>query len=318
MPLVRDIRWVAVWLPLIAVQDGVRYVAFARRRPELAVASDAAWAVSQGAALLVVIVLEAETAALLLAGWGVGALGGATVGMWLLGVTPWGGRPRRWLRASWRLSSWLLTQAALSHGSVQVSTMMVGALLGAEAVGGFRALHTLVMPIGAAVTAAVALLVPAMAAAVGARGPHGLSTLIRSLAVQAGIVAAVAAAVLVAWSAGVVRLAFGSGYARFQSLVLPMAVSMVLQAVGLPLGAGLRALRDGRRIFLAQLVTSAVSLPAVLLLSLAFGLQGAAWSVPLQAAVMTATAAVLYRPAVREHVKREEGAGAAVDSHSLP
>jgi lipopolysaccharide exporter len=195
--------------------------------------------------------------------------------------------------------------------------MMVGALLGAEAVGGFRALYTLVMPIGAAITAGVALLVPAMAATMATRGPQGLATLIRPLAVQAGLVAAIAAAMIIAWSADVVRLVFGAGYTRFQGLVLPMAVSMVLQAVGLPLGSGLRALRDGRRIFVGQLITTAVSLPAVALLSLTFGLQGAAWSVPLQAAIMTATAAIQYRPAVREHVERKEGVGATVDPHSL-
>jgi len=316
--LVRDLHWAALWLPTIVVQDGVRYVAFSRRRPDLAAASDAAWGIGQGAALLVLVLAgKAWSPSRLITAWGVGALLGAAVGMWLLGVTPRHGRPGRWVKLSRSLSVWLLPQTTLSQGSAQVSILLVGALLGAEAVGGFRALQTLVMPMGAVITVAIALLVPLLATVMQTAGPRGQTRLVRSLTVQAGLLAAIVAVLLAAWSTTVTRLVFGSSYVRFHNLVLPLALSMVVQAVGLPVGAGLRALGEGRRVFLAQLVTSAVGLPALLLLSLTLGLGGAAWSLPLQTAVMTATAGALYRLAVRDRLRRKEGVGAPVNSHSV-
>jgi O-antigen/teichoic acid export membrane protein len=316
--LVGDLLRIGPWLPFVILQDGVRYVAFARRRPDLAVVSDGTWAISQTVTLLALIMFDLQrSAGFLIATWGLGGAIGAGVGLWLLGLTPRFGRAPRWLRTSWGLARWLLPQTALSQGIAQLSTMIIGALLGSHAVGGFRAVQTLVMPIGAAITAAIALLVPKMTIVLDSRGPRAQYRLARMLAIEASILAVLPAAIMIAFSAAITRVVYGDDYVKFHSLLLPFVLSSLLQIAGVPAGAGQRSLRDGRRIFLSQVMMSGVGLPAMLLLTSTIGLPGAAWSVFLQTAVMSTVAWVLYRSRIKSGVRREEHEGVAVDSHSV-
>jgi O-antigen/teichoic acid export membrane protein len=301
LSMTRDLWLVALWVPGIILQDAVRYVSFGRRRPNLAAASDGAWTLGQGIVLLLLMSAgEGRSAANLLAAWGFGGVIGAGVGIWRLGISPLGGRPRQWLIRSRRLSAWLLPQTLLSQGAFQLSTMMVGLLLGSDAVAGFRVLLTLVMPILATITVADALLVPSMAVTLQASGADAQAALVRSLALKAGLLAGAAAVMLIAYSDFSIRVLFGIDYVRFHGLVPALAIAMTLHAFGLPAGSGLRALQEGRRLFTCQLATNAIGLPATLLLSATFGLGGAVWSVTLQAAVMMVITSMLYRSAIRE------------------
>jgi O-antigen/teichoic acid export membrane protein len=190
-------------------------------------------------------------------------------------------------------------------------------LLGAQAVGGLRAVQALVMPISALITAAVALLVPHMTNVVLTQGPHAQAALAKWLTIRASLVAAVAASALVAGSATIIRILYGVDYVRFHRLLIPFALSSLLQVVSLAAGVGLRALFEGRRVFLIQLVMSAAGLPALIVCTVTFGLNGAAWSTPVQTAIMTLLTWVLYRSSVKAHAKRRENLDVPFNSYPI-
>ena len=98
----RDLIWVAPFLPSLLLHDTARYAYLADRRPERALVIDATWVGTQLAAVLVMTAATHATAGGLFVCWGLGATAGAGVFLLRSRIRPWHGNPRRWLTGTGR------------------------------------------------------------------------------------------------------------------------------------------------------------------------------------------------------------------------
>src|SRR5947208_4894254 len=102
----RDLVWVAPFLPSLLLHDTARYGYLADRRPQRALVIDATWVCTQFLAVLLMTATAHVSAGGLFTCWGLGATAGATVFLARSGIRPWRGSPRRWLVETRHLAGW--------------------------------------------------------------------------------------------------------------------------------------------------------------------------------------------------------------------
>lgn len=147
-------------LPVILLQDVLRFVALVRGRPQEAALSDGLWLV----ALLVVLTAleraDVDTAWGYVVGWGAGAALAAGVAATRLRWLPRlrGARAWAWERRS--TSGWLLAEVTAAFGSAQVVVLLVTAVAGAVAGGAWRGVQTLLGPVNVLGMAARTFIIP--------------------------------------------------------------------------------------------------------------------------------------------------------------
>jgi O-antigen/teichoic acid export membrane protein len=261
--ITQDFAWVAICIPAVLVQDALRYVGFARRRPDTALLSDITWMVVQFGLLAFFFGAHTATVHWILLCWGAGAFAGAVVGAIALSVPP-SGSPRRWHRTSSSYSRWLVPQLGLSQVTDQTNGLVVVTIFGSAALGGFRAMQTFVRPAFIFMLAMQALLVPGLTRQLVSHGGQGLMKQARRLAIWIGLIALAAVIPVVIAARPLSREVLGPSYVRYSSLLLPFAVASVFHACAVLPNAGLRALQCGKRILLVQVVASGVTLICVL------------------------------------------------------
>ena len=123
---------IALAFPLMALQDVLRYVAFAAAADDTATRSDVLWLALQLILTVPVFALGLDPATFIVGAW---AVGGALAGVYYLarmGLRPDVGTAPRWIRANLPISGRLVVEYACAGGAVQLS------LLAITAVGGLR------------------------------------------------------------------------------------------------------------------------------------------------------------------------------------
>ncbi|MBL7502678.1 oligosaccharide flippase family protein [Frankia sp. CNm7] len=272
----------AWWLPVLAIQDTLRYVAFRRRSPARALALDVLWAAAQFGAIGVVLLSGRPSATSLITCWGVGATAGAVVGLWLVGIDVRGFRPFRWLRRTRETWGWFASIAFINQMQAQILLWVATAMVGAAAIGGLRAAQTLLMaPTASLLMALQSLILPSMTRLV-AEGD--LETLRRFTIQLAGATGATAAVVGLGACLGrdaLITTVFTAQFAPYAGLLVPVACMIVCMTVTTPYLAAIGTLRDIRGTFQIQLISAAVTMPACILGTLAFGIAGCAFGLPL-------------------------------------
>jgi O-antigen/teichoic acid export membrane protein len=132
-------------LPLLALQDLGRYLAFATHRPMRAVVLDAVWLVLMLAAVSILIASDRRTLVWLMVAW---AGSGAAAGILLFAryrvrdVQP----NLAWVRFTWPLSWRYLVSYIAIQGSALGASSEVGAIAGARALGGVQGALLLARP----------------------------------------------------------------------------------------------------------------------------------------------------------------------------
>ncbi|MBT2403957.1 MULTISPECIES: hypothetical protein [unclassified Streptomyces] len=165
-----------VVLPLVLLQDGLRYCFSALRTPERALAADALRLVCVVAALAVQP--EGASAGRLVLVWGVSALPALGLGLWLL--RPYVGGARADLRPYlWRghLGQRFVVEFAVGNGSSQLAVLGLGVFATPLAVGALRGATTLFGPLNVLFNSATAFGPPVVGRASGKRGVVRLTLL---------------------------------------------------------------------------------------------------------------------------------------------
>jgi O-antigen/teichoic acid export membrane protein len=289
---------VGVFAAPLAVQDFWRFAAFSRRMPRKAVANDGVWAIIQFAALGILLVTDALTAATAMSAWGMGALAGALVGIAQFRIWPIPGRVMRaWVRRHAALGGWMaLASGIYAVGSYAVLIMLSS--LGRKALGGWRSTMNLFAPAQLVAISGESIMLPTAVRMVknGERDKLQATCVLYSLGL-AGCFGAAGGALLLAGS-DVYRLVFGSQFAHYAVLVPPVLAQTI--AAGLTSGAsvGIRALAHGRRMAELQVFTSGMRVIFVATV-LSSGLTAAIWAVAVADMASAGLAWALFRSALK-------------------
>jgi hypothetical protein len=321
----RDLIWIAPFLPAIMLHDTARCSYLANRQPARALVIDLVWAGTQAVLVTVLIVTHTTTAGGLLAAWGLGAAAGATTFAVLTRTVPWRGNPRRWFAETRFLSGWFTATALIGQFQVQAVNFIVAVQLTSVEVSGLRFAQTvLVQPVQNLITAVQGLLVPRNSrkahAAARSPGPEGeaAATALRRQTGQLALAAAVLGALLVVvvWPLAEFVLSRVHKFADVAPLALPISLQAAAYLVQLPFAAALRGMHRARMLFAQYVVYAGTALSLVVVGAAVGHLEGAAWGLAVAAFVGLLTMMGLYAYAQRflgqpevEHVAEDEVTG---------
>ncbi|AKL67959.1 hypothetical protein [Streptomyces sp. Mg1] len=272
-------------LPLVLVQDGLRYCFSALRTPERALAADALRLVCVVPALLVQP--EGASAGRLVLVWGVSALPALALGLWLLrpyvrgavaDLTPY-------LRRG-HLGQRFVIEFAVGNGSSQLAVLGLGLFATPLAVGALRGATTLFGPLNVLFNSANAFGPPVVGRASGKRGVVRLTLLMGSaLAVLGGAWAAV----LYALPRRLGRQLLGDTWDAAAALLPATGAQYAVMGLGTCALLTLRVLNPKATLSL-QVVFSLLSVALLLGGYAAFGVTGAAWGLAAGSALKAAAA----------------------------
>jgi O-antigen/teichoic acid export membrane protein len=274
---------IAPWLPLLVLQDFWRSVLFLNGRARSAVVNDAVWAIGLLAA---VPLLEFRHLAGLTAFW---AAGGALAAVFGAAQVRCGAAGLRqavewWLACSRRCGLWFGLDHAAYSVIAQGSLFIIASFGGADAAGGVRAITVLLAPIGVLSAGAAATGFPLLARV--ATDDPARSRRIASagsmLLVATGVLWAV---VLLVPGRDALPRVFGAAFEQARPALVPVILAhlITVSTVGIDLYLSATARAQDR--LRARIVTGAVSLPLLGLLTARYGLPGAGWGMAAGAAV---------------------------------
>jgi O-antigen/teichoic acid export membrane protein len=255
-----------VVLPGMVLQDLGRHLAFALHRPDKAALLDVIWAVLQvGGIAALVILTDASPAAIVLVWGGTGTIVGLLAVVMSRCSIPW--PSLGWIQASWGFSWRYLLGFAATAGALQVTTLVLGSVVGVAAVGSVRGAQIVLGPLIPLYAGVSAVLVPE-----GARSQRDAAQFRHQLILMSGLMA-VAGAVLTAGGLvlpdGIGREILGDSWASARDVLLPAGLASILSGATAGAVIGLRASRAVRTTLAVQLRL----VPVQLLLPIA----GAVW-----------------------------------------
>ncbi|MFG2711852.1 hypothetical protein ACGFX2_15010 [Streptomyces goshikiensis] len=272
-------------LPLVLVQDGLRYCFSALRTPERALAADALRLVCVVPALLVQP--EGASAGRLVLVWGVSALPALALGLWLLrpyvrgaaaDLTPY-------LRRG-HLGQRFVIEFAVGNGSSQLAVLGLGLFATPLAVGALRGATTLFGPLNVLFNSANAFGPPVVGRASGKRGVVRLTVLMGS---ALAVVGGAWAAVLHSLPGRLGRQLLGDTWDAASALLPATGAQYAVMGLGTCALLTLRVLNPKATLSL-QVVFSLLSVALLLGGYAAFGVTGAAWGLAAGSALKAAAA----------------------------
>lgn len=257
-----DVAWAVFFLglPVLLVQDALRYVGFLEQRPGRAVLLDGVWLVVMVVATVLALTGAIAGTAAVLALWILGALLADVIGLVAFGIRREPLRLKARLKAMWPVSGPLLGDFALSSGSGQLTIFVLPLVAGTALLGQLKAAQVANGPLNITVAAASVICLPMVARAVESDAGRALRIgRLASLALAG--VAVVYGAVLVLLPEDVGRALFGESWG---SGWLVAAVSLQMVLFGITHGA-LLAMRGSRNTRAALRVRIGVAPIAVFL-----------------------------------------------------
>jgi O-antigen/teichoic acid export membrane protein len=252
-------------LPGLLLQDSWRYSFFTLGRGSQAFLNDLVWATALIPALVLLRVTGHADVFWYVFAWGAAAAVGAAAGALQARVVPRLSGARGWLSRHGDLGFRYLAEGASGSGAAQLRGYGVGLILGLAAVGYLGAAATVMGPMTILFMGMSLVAIPE-AARVLARSPRHLPLF--CLLVSGGLAAAAVAwtaVVLVALPRGLGSSVLGPIWRPTYPLVLPMALSVIGQGVGIGAAAGLHGLGAARRSLRTAVLGSAVFLACSLL-----------------------------------------------------
>ncbi|MFD9354845.1 hypothetical protein [Streptomyces sp. NPDC060031] len=266
-------------LPLVLVQDGLRYCFSALRAPERALAADALRLVCVVPALL--LQPEGASAGRLVLVWGASALPALALGLWLLRPSVRGARMelRPYLRRG-HLGQRFVVEFAVGNGSSQLAVLGLGVFATPLAVGALRGATTLFGPLNVLFNSANAFGPPVVGRARGKRG------VVRLTALMGGALAVVGAgwgAVLYALPDRLGRQLLGDTWTAASALLPATGAQYAVMGLGTCALLTLRVLNPRATLSL-QVVFSLLSVGLLLGGYALWGVAGAAWGLALGSA----------------------------------
>lgn len=255
-------------LPGLLVQDSWRLAFFAAGRGRMAFLNDLIWAVVMFPGLtLALLVWHSDVAGLILV-WGLSATAAGVVGILQAGVLPRPDRGPGWWREHRALAGPLTVESIVGVGSQQVASFGVAAVAGLGAVGALRAGQLLLGPLLVVFQGIQLIAIP--------EGRRILQRSAEALRRACRLYGAAMGSVVIAWGVlmfvlptNVGTLLLNQNWAPAQAVILPLAVSWGLGFAGAALTVGIRVLAHGRRVMVAGVATSTLTMIGLV--------AGAAW-----------------------------------------
>ena len=271
--------WLAVAiasaLPVVLLQDSLRYVAFANSRPGTAIALDAVWLSIQivGSALL--LINDRESPTTLTLAWLLGAAAGC-----LLLVVPAFRAPlsaahaRRYAIRERQALTGLSFESVLSAVAANSSPIIVGLVAGLAGAGAFRLALTLIGPLAIVVAGMTPLATVRVQQLTSFRSQYVFlaewSALVVALAVAAGMV-------FLAIPGQLADRLLGPSWSLASALMLPLLAQAALRGPLTAIPILLRTSRNFPLLIRLSAVTSTITMACTLLGGLARDELGAAW-----------------------------------------
>jgi O-antigen/teichoic acid export membrane protein len=285
----------ALFAPVLLLQDYWRVAAFSQSNGRLAVASATTWAAVQFAGFAILWATGAFSAATALFAWGVGGSAGFVVGLLHFRLTVRiNASALSWARTVVRLGGWFGAGRGVQVLGWQVAFVIVAALSGLGALGGLRSVHAVFGPLGVILRGSELSGLPTMARAQGL----ALRRVVRGyFALLVGLALVYATPI---WLGRTLILGalFGPLYVQFAGIVLPLAIMSALTACGVPGYVALRAGGFGRSLFVLDTAVASVRVALVALLALRAGVDGAAWGLAAGSALHALGTWWLFRRSV--------------------
>jgi len=303
----RDLIWIAPFLPFIMLHDTGRCTYLADRKPEKALVIDLIWTGTQAVLVTLVILFGITSPATLLAAWGLGAVVGSSTFLVREKLRPWSGNPREWLAETRHLSGWFTATAVIGQFQLQAVNFLVGIRLSAPEISGLRFVQAIEMqPVQNFITAVQGLLVPrasrraAAAAHAGAEGDAAAAALRRQTRLLALAFAGLGVLfILVAWPVVSYTLSHTHKWADVAVLALPISLQGAVYLIQVPFTAAIRAMHRAKLLFAQYVVFSAVSLTGLVIGATEAGLKGAVWGLFAGSSTGLLCMIAMYQYAVR-------------------
>lgn len=276
----------AAALPLLTVHDLLRYQAFRRGEPKVAVLLDGGWLLGSVLAWPIVTGSGSPTVALLC--WAGGALLGVVLSAPLSRprLSPLRAATGWWRRDARTVAMPLLLDSAIVAVSTQAIVFLLAALVGLADLGVLRAGQVYFAPVLLVVTALGLALVPRLA-----QRPALMARAVR-LAVLASTATAVVCAAIIAAEPVLQQLLYAGAIDVPLLLLVPIALQAVLAATAAAFTAVAKARRRAGLIARSRLSSAIVGVAVTVLATTAYGVQGAAWAAAGQMALYTAEIAM--------------------------
>jgi O-antigen/teichoic acid export membrane protein len=275
-PVGRGLLLFAPWLVPALVQDYWRATLFMERRARAAAMTDAVWFLLLCGLSPLLLVIARDWIVVCL--WGFGALGGMILGAVCARVWPGPARESlAWWRCDvWPLGRWLGTSGVLYTATSYAATVALAGVLGARNLGGLRAVYSALAPLS---LIAPAISLPGLPAI--SRATFESREDARAMALRLGTLGVASASIyLMIFGFNGERLLsilFGSSFATFSGLILPIGLGQILAAATLGFTLLLTAEQRGEQLLVVGIVAAAGSLGPPILLGLSHGVEGAAW-----------------------------------------
>ncbi|MCX5194273.1 hypothetical protein OOK31_10250 [Streptomyces sp. NBC_00249] len=287
-------------LPLVLVQDGLRYCFSALRAPQRALAADALRLVCVVAALAAQP--SGASAGRLVLVWGLSALPALALGLWLLRPYVAGVRAelRPYLRRG-HLGQRFVVEFAVGNGSSQLAVLGLGVFATPLAVGALRGATTLFGPLNVLFNSANAFGPPVVGRASGKRG------VVRLTALMGGVLAVLGAGwavVLYALPDRLGRQLLGDTWTAAAALLPATGAQYAVMGLGTCALLTLRVLNPKATLSL-QVVFSLLSVALLLGGYAVWGVAGAAWGLALGSA---AKAGAGWLRVARQGARPQDGA----------
>jgi O-antigen/teichoic acid export membrane protein len=233
-----------VLMPALLVQDVLRYVAFALRRPGVSLAMDAVWIACQAIAYIVLrINVEEPGVGALTMVWGGGALLSLSVGLFYIASRYGTSGVRLWRKEHSRLGGQFLTEFFIGSGVQQVVALALPFAAGLAAAGSYRGAQVMVAPISVVMTSLVVTVMPTLGRRFGLGDIGGVVRLCRQVSFIGGTLSALAAIFLLLVPDAFGQFFLGDTWSSGGDIAPIIAIQIGLISVSQGAMWGLRAIR---------------------------------------------------------------------------
>ena len=287
----------AAAMPLVLLREFARRLAFAGLEMATALVVDGAVAAIQiaGLGLLVVAGLLSATSVLAVIGAACGLVG---IG-WLIGARNRFACRRSevshdW-RQNWRFGRWVLAAQSTAVANNYATHWLLAALLGTAATGSLAACMSVVALANPLLLGASNLLSPSAARAWSETGAGRLHALVTRSSWLVGAAIALACGLVVCFGDRIMALFYGHAYAGLGHLLVVVAASYLVSALGLAPAHGLFAMERSDWNFYPSILGVTITLLAGASLAVPFGITGAAYGFLLGNITKTAGTYLAYR-----------------------
>ncbi len=279
-----DLLTLAIFLPVLAYQDGLRYLCFASRRYRTAFASDLSWLfVFLVVHLLLTSTDIQPTVSTIMLSWALGGLAACWI-ILPLGVVPWGlSAASDWLARTRSLGMKTWGEFLVGSGIAQVVIFGIPVFSSLYVAAELKAAQLSVAPWQVAVTAMSVLAIPYISKRERSRGSAAGLRACVALSGVAALAGAMYVAVLTLIPESWGEQLFGDVWSSASKVAPVFGAAATLIAMSQSVVYLMRSQGRSGRLLIARLVLAPITIFLALGGAVKFGASGAAWGLTLSA-----------------------------------